>query len=152
MPKGKGLQVKTVKEEPVGTVLGLKPVDVAESTQDYSRLFMQGETLLRAYKSYKDVVLVTDKRIILTDTKGSKYKPFFESIFINNLVEIDLASENGNIKAHKMKLRYGVVNHVKASDVPLKTKILEFDKAVDVSDTYTWLLTCIYNRSLITNQ
>ncbi len=152
MPKSKGLQVKAVKEEPVGTVVGLKPIGIEDATCDYGCLFMRDESLLRAYKSYKDVVLVTDKRIILTDYKGSKYKPFFESIFINNLVEIDMASENGNVKTNKIKIRYGVVNHIKASDVPLKTKILDFDKAVNVSDTYTWLLTCIYNRSLITNQ
>lgn len=53
-----------------GTVFNLKPISENEINKDVFNLFINGESLLGAYKTVRDQVIFTNKRIITIDVQG----------------------------------------------------------------------------------
>lgn len=53
-----------------GTVFNLKPIEENDINKDVFNLFINGETLLGAYKTVRDQVIFTNKRIITIDVQG----------------------------------------------------------------------------------
>lgn len=51
-------------------VFNLKPIDEKEVQKDVSNLFVDGEHILGAYKTIRDQVIFTNKRIITVDVQG----------------------------------------------------------------------------------
>lgn len=53
-----------------GTVFNLKPIDMKSINQNALRILIYGEHLLCAFKTVRDQVLFTNKRIITVDVQG----------------------------------------------------------------------------------
>ncbi len=53
-----------------GTVFNLKPIDMKSVNQNALRILIDGEQLLCAFKTVRDQVLFTNKRIITVDVQG----------------------------------------------------------------------------------
>lgn len=51
-------------------VFNLKPIDEKDVLKDVSNLFVDGERILGAYKTVRDQVIFTNKRIITVDVQG----------------------------------------------------------------------------------
>lgn len=51
-------------------VFNLKPIDEKDVQKDVSNLFVDGERILGAYKTVRDQVIFTNKRIITVDVQG----------------------------------------------------------------------------------
>lgn len=51
-------------------VFNLKPIDEKAVQQDVTKLFVDGEIIIGAYKTIRDQVVFTNKRIITIDVQG----------------------------------------------------------------------------------
>ncbi|MBP0496509.1 PH domain-containing protein [Pararoseomonas indoligenes] len=55
----------------LGALLGhAGPIDPGQAQQEYARLLATGEPVLAAYKLVRDLILLTDRRLILIDKQG----------------------------------------------------------------------------------
>ncbi|MBN2929160.1 MAG: PH domain-containing protein [Eubacterium sp.] len=52
------------------TVFNLKPIEEKDVQKDVTNLFVDGERILGAYKTIRDQVIFTNKRIITVDVQG----------------------------------------------------------------------------------
>lgn len=52
------------------TVFNLKPIEEKDVQKDITNLFVDGERILGAYKTIRDQVIFTNKRIITVDVQG----------------------------------------------------------------------------------
>ena len=52
------------------TVFNLKPIDEKDIQRDVAGLFINGEKVIGAYKTVRDQVIFTNKRIITIDVQG----------------------------------------------------------------------------------
>ncbi len=52
------------------TVFNLKPIEEKDVQRDVTNLFVDGERILGAYKTIRDQVIFTNKRIITVDVQG----------------------------------------------------------------------------------
>lgn len=53
-----------------GATINLKPIEVREMNQNITRVLIQGEQVLCAFKTIRDQVVFTNKRIITVDVQG----------------------------------------------------------------------------------
>lgn len=53
-----------------GTVFNLKPISANELVRDVDKFFVQGEQILGAFKTIRDQVIFTNKRILTVDVQG----------------------------------------------------------------------------------
>lgn len=52
------------------SVFKLKPIDVSDSREDFQKFLIDGETILSAFKSVRDQVIFTNKRVIAANVQG----------------------------------------------------------------------------------
>ncbi len=52
------------------SVFNLKPIDVSDVRPDVKELFVDGEQIIEAFKTVRDQVIFTNKRIISIDVQG----------------------------------------------------------------------------------
>ena len=53
-----------------GSVFNLKPIDISEIRQEIQKMLISGEDILCAFKTIRDQLIFTNKRIISIDVQG----------------------------------------------------------------------------------
>ncbi|MDF5451654.1 PH domain-containing protein, partial [Vibrio parahaemolyticus] len=52
------------------SVFKLKPIDVASAREDFLKFLIDGETIFAAFKTVRDQVVFTNKRVIAANVQG----------------------------------------------------------------------------------
>ncbi|WP_028110014.1 PH domain-containing protein [Ferrimonas futtsuensis] len=52
------------------SVFKLKPIEIADSREDFHKFIIEGESIFAAFKTIRDQVVFTDKRIIAANVQG----------------------------------------------------------------------------------
>jgi uncharacterized protein involved in copper resistance len=52
------------------SVFKLKPIEISDAKDDFQKFLISGETILAAFKSVRDQVIFTNKRVIAANVQG----------------------------------------------------------------------------------
>ncbi|MGF1841673.1 PH domain-containing protein, partial [Vibrio clamense] len=52
------------------SVFKLKPIDISDAREDFQKFLIDGESILAAFKTVRDQVIFTNKRVIAANVQG----------------------------------------------------------------------------------
>lgn len=107
-------------------------VDLAEVQKDFTPMLVAGESLAAAFKLVRDLVVFTDRRLIIVDKQGvSGKKTEYMSIPYRHIVRFSMESAGGMLD-HDAELRVWVMG----SPEPI---VKEFRKGEAIDEVYLLL-------------
>jgi hypothetical protein len=107
-------------------------IDVADVEKDFAPMLVAGETLSAAFKLVRDLLVFTDRRLILVDKQGvSGKKTEYMSVPYRHIVRFSTESAGGMLD-HDAELRIWVMG----SPDPI---VKEFRKGEAINEVYLLL-------------
>lgn len=149
MAKGKGLMGSLIN----GIGNNLKESDKETIHAQYGKYFIEGEEVAQAFSLIRDVVIFTDIRIIIIDKQGATGKKMFiKSIFLMNIVDVEMETAGTGIDDSEITISY--LKNVKRNghSENISEYKIEFPKKFPVEKLYTWLFNLAYKNRLEINE
>lgn len=127
-------------------------VDPQQLYQEYFNYLMQGERIIVGFKLVRDVMIVTDRRILEFDKQGATgQKMRVESIYLNSIFDVTAETAGFGIDDSELEIRYIATPYLKAHGIQYASKKFEFPKKFDVSALYKMLLEYAYSNYMRLN-
>lgn len=102
-------------------------VDVAKLERDLTSLLVEGESVVKAYKLVRDMLVFTDKRLILVDKQGmTGRKREFKTIPYSSIVMF------GKENAGRLDMDAEITLHLRGAG-PIE---LKFGRGSDIDEVY----------------
>lgn len=117
-------------------------------TQEYGMYLMDGETIITGFKLVRDVIIVTDKRIIDFDKQGATgAKMRVDSINLSSIFHVSAETAGFGAGDSEINIRYITSPYFKCSGgVDVAEKTLEFPKKYNVQPLYKYLQEIAYQN------
>lgn len=113
---------------------------------------MEGEEVKMAFKLIRDMLIFTDKRIILFDRQGvTGAKTRVISIKYGSIVDVSCETAGAGFDDSEINLTYVKSAYLKTRDPIYETKTFEFPKKFDVANLYVFLEEIAYENYLRLN-
>lgn len=123
-----------------GLAGNLSEVSVEELQKDYGQFLVEGETIETGFKTLRDVLLFTDRRIIDFDKQGATGKKMrVESVHLDTIFEVSCETAGAGIDDSEIEITYIRSPYKKAKQIDTGTKKFEFPKKFDIAPLYTKL-------------
>lgn len=108
--------------------------------KNVSAFLMEGEVVERGFKLVRDMLIFTDKRILLFDKQGvTGAKTRVVSINYGSIVEVSVETAGAGFDDSEINLTYMKSAYLKTRDPIYETKTFEFPKKFDVASLYVFL-------------
>lgn len=137
-----------------GVLGNLSEVSVEELNRDYGMYLMDGETIQTGYKLVRDVVLITDKRIIDFDKQGATgQKMRVDSINLSSIVHVSAETAGFGLDDSEINITYITSPYYRASKgVSTDEKKYEFPKKYNIQPLYKQLQEIAYENVTALNE
>ncbi len=123
----------------------LKEISTDEIKKDYGKFLMRGEKIEHAFRLARDLLVLTDRRIIDIDLQGmSGKKKQMESIFYSNIINVSAETAGKGFDDSEISIHH--IDHDKSQSPHWKK--LEFPKNFDFAPVYQFLIEIAYDNSL----
>ncbi|CCX38088.1 putative uncharacterized protein [Clostridium sp. CAG:1013] len=131
-----------------GLMGNLSEVSVESLTQEYGMYLMDGETITTGYKLVRDVVIITDKRIIDFDKQGATgAKMRVDSINLSCIYHVSAETAGFGADDSEINIHYITSPYFKCSGgVSTAEKKLEFPKKYNIQSLYKFLQEIAYQN------
>lgn len=131
-----------------GLMGNLSEVSVESLTQEYGMYLMDGETITTGYKLVRDVVIITDKRIIDFDKQGATgSKMRVDSINLSCIYHVSAETAGFGADDSEINIHYITSPYFKCSGgVSTAEKKLEFPKKYNIQSLYKFLQEIAYQN------
>ena len=131
-----------------GLMGNLSEVSPESLMQEYGMYLMDGETITTGFKLVRDVVVVTDKRIIDFDKQGATgVKMRVDSINLSQIYHVAAETAGFGADDSEINIRYITRPYFKCSGgVDVAEKKLEFPKKYNVQPLYKYLQEIAYQN------
>lgn len=131
-----------------GLMGNLSEVSPESLTQEYGMYLMDGETITTGFKLVRDVVIVTDKRIIDFDKQGATgVKMRVDSINLSQIFHVSAETAGFGADDSEINIHYITSPYFKCSGgVDVAEKKLEFPKKYNVQPLYKYLQEIAYQN------
>ena len=131
-----------------GLMGNLSEVSPESLMQEYGMYLMDGETITTGFKLVRDVVIVTDKRIIDFDKQGATgVKMRVDSINLSQIYHVSAETAGFGADDSEINIRYITSPYFKCSGgVDVTEKKLEFPKKYNVQPLYKYLQEIAYQN------
>ena len=108
----------------------LNEISSESLTQEYGAYLMEGENIWTGFKLVRDVVLITDKRIIDIDKQGATGKKMrVDSINLNSIFHVSVETAGFGADDSELNLQYIVSPYFKVSSgASIAEKKFELDR------------------------
>ncbi len=129
-------------------------VSAEELTNEYSKFLFEGETIQSGFKLIRDVIILTDIRIILVDKQGtSGKKTAIQSIYLSHIINVDMETAGGGLDDSEITVTYlENVNRISNNEI-FGSQKFEFGKKMDITPLYRMLGTlALKNRHELNNK
>ena len=115
--------------------------------QEYGMYLMDGETITTGFKLVRDVVVVTDKRVIDFDKQGATgTKMRVDSINLSSIFHVSAETAGFGADDSEINIHYITSPYFKCSGVSVAEKKLEFPKKYNVQPLYKYLQEIAYRN------
>ena len=116
--------------------------------QEYGAYLMEGENIWTGFKLVRDVVLITDKRIIDIDKQGATGKKMrVDSINLNSIFHVSVETAGFGADDSELNLQYIVSPYFKVSSgASIAEKKFEFPKKYNIQSLYQYLEEIAYRN------
>lgn len=136
-----------------GFLGNLSEVSVAELTGEYGGYLMTGETIKTGFVLIRDVLLLTDKRILMFDRQGATgQKMRVDSINLSSIFHVTAETAGFGIDDSELTIFYIISPYHKAHNIEYEKKSLEFPKKYNISGLYKSLQEIAYENCCRLNQ
>ena len=131
-----------------GLMGNLSEVSPESLMQEYGMYLMDGETITTGFKLVRDVVVVTDKRIIDFDKQGATgVKMRVDSINLSQIYHVSAETAGFGADDSEINIHYITSPYFKCSGgVDVAEKKLEFPKKYNVQPLYKYLQEIAYQN------
>lgn len=131
-----------------GLTDNLSEVSSEALMQEYGMYLMDGETITTGFKLVRDVVIVTDKRIIDFDKQGATgAKMRVDSINLNCVYHVSAETAGFGADDSEINIHYITSPYFKCSGgVSTAEKKLEFPKKYNIQPLYKYLQEIAYQN------
>lgn len=131
-----------------GLMGNLSEVSPESLMQEYGMYLMDGETITTGFKLVRDVVIVTDKRVIDFDKQGATgTKMRVDSINLSQIYHVSAETAGFGADDSEINIRYITSPYFKCSGgVSVAEKKLEFPKKYNVQPLYKYLQEIAYRN------
>lgn len=126
--------------------------NVADLTSEYGRYLLPNEEIQSGYVLIRDALVFTNIRIIFVDKQGaSGKKTSFKSIFLMNIVNVEMETAGFGIDDSEIVVTYLENIHLKSHTERLIAQKFEFPKKLDTLPLYKYLFELAYQNRLTIN-
>ena len=133
----------------VNGVLGnLSEVSVEELNKEYSGYIMSDETIQTGFKMVRDVMILTDKRIVEFDKQGATgQKMSVDSINLDSIIHVTAETSGFGADDSEITITYITSPYFKVSGgAAVSEKKFEFPKNFDIKPLYKTLQEIAYKN------
>ena len=130
-----------------GLLGNLSQMDTSKLTRDYSGYLMDSETITLGFKLVRDVVLFTDKRVLMFDkqgTTGSKMRVV--SVNMEAIVGVTAETAGFGLDDSEISITYISSPNLKSNNIQLEKRIFEFPKSYNIQPLYKMLQEIAYEN------
>lgn len=130
-----------------GILGNLTEISGSELTGEYGCYLMTGETITTGFILVRDVLILTDKRILTFDKQGATgQKMHVDSIYLSSVFHVTAETAGFGIDDCELTIFYIVSPYHKAHEVEYEKKKLEFPKKYNISGLYKTLQEIAYEN------
>lgn len=129
-----------------GLLGNMSEVSVETLTAEYGSYLMSNETIEVGFKLVRDVVLITNNRIVWFDKQGTTGKKMsVGSIYLDSIIQVSAETAGFGIDDSEITITYITSPYLKASGgVTLVDKKYEFPKKYNIQPLYVKLQEIAY--------
>lgn len=123
----------------------LNETSVESLQQEFGMYLMSGETIQTGFKLIRDVMILTDKRIIEFDKQGTTGKKMrVDSINISSIMSVTAETAGFGIDDSELTILYIASPYLKAHNIEYSAKKFEFPKSYNIQSLYKYLQEVAY--------
>lgn len=127
-------------------------VSVEELNKKYGMYLMDGESITLGFQLVRDVLIFTDKRIIMTDKQGATgTKMSVTSINLYSIIDVKMETSGFGFDDSELTFTYIKTPELKGHHVEYASHKLEFPKRYNVQSLYKILQELAYENCLRIN-
>ena len=129
-------------------VLGNFNEESAESlSNEFGAYLMDGETVTTGFRLVRDVMLITNRRIISFDKQGATgQKMRVDSIYLESIYHVTAETAGFGMDDSELAIDYITTPYLKSNTAQYASKKFEFPKKYNVQDLYRLLQDLAYQN------
>lgn len=136
-----------------GLLGNLSEMSTEDLTQEYGMYLMDGETIQTGFKLIRDVLLITDRRIIGFDKQGATgQKMRVDSIYLTSIYHVTAETAGFGIDDSELEIDYITTPFQRAHSVQYERKKYEFPKKYNIQGLYKMLQEIAYENYVRLNR
>lgn len=135
-----------------GVLGNYSEVSIDELNKNYGMYLMEGEGITKGFKLIRDMLIFTDKRMLLIDKQGvTGTKTRVKSINLFSIYSVEVETSGFGFDDCELTFSYITTPNLKAHTIEYASYKLEFPKNYPVHDLYVYLQTLAYENCLRLN-
>lgn len=130
-----------------GMMGNMQAVDPQQLYAEFSSYLMNGEQIVTGFKLIRDVMIITDRRILEFDKQGATgAKMRVDSIYIDTIYYVTAETAGFGVDDSELEIHYITTPYMKAHGVQYSSKKFEFPKKFDITALYKMLTEIAYSN------
>lgn len=135
-----------------GALGNMSEVSADALTNEFGAYLMEGESIDTGFKLVRDVMIITDKRILEFDKQGATgAKMRVTSIYLDSIFSVTAETAGFGIDDSELSISYIETPYMKAHGITCTTKKFEFPKKYNIQGLYKALQELAYENYLRLN-
>ncbi len=135
-----------------GVLENYTEIPVDSLMNEYGMYLMEGESIDIGYKIIRDAVIFTDRRIVITDSKGlTGTRMSVKSVPYYAIVEVTMESAGVNLDDAELKIKYIKSPNMRGYNLEFEEFDMRFPTNYDVQSLYTALQSLAYENCIRLN-
>jgi hypothetical protein len=120
-----------------GLVDNLSEQDPEQLRKDYAAYLVPDETISTGFKMIRDVMIITDKRILFFDKQGATGKKMrVDSIFLASITHVTIETADLGIDDSELTITYMTTPFMASHNPSFASKTFEFPKKYNIAGLY----------------
>lgn len=123
-----------------GLLNNLQEVSKEDLEKEFGAYLMEGEVVTTGFKLVRDILIITDLRIIDFDKQGATGKKMsVKSIYLNSICEVSCETAGFGMDDSEITISYISSPFRKAHEISVESKKYEFPKKFNLAPLYVGL-------------
>ncbi len=137
-----------------GLMGNLSEMSVEKLTEEYGMYLMEGETIQTGFALMRDVVIFTDKRIIVLDKQGATGKKArVSSIYLDSIINVSAETAGFGLDDSEITIEYITSPFFRAmGGTAVAMRKFEFPKKYQIQSLYKYLQEVAYTNHVNINK
>ena len=130
-----------------GILGNMSEMTVEQLHQQYGQYLMNGEVIHTGFKLVRDVMIITDRRILEFDKQGATgQKMRVKSIYLDSIFNVSAETAGFGIDDSELEIDYIATPYMKAHGIKYESKKFEFPKKYNIQQLYKLLQEYAYDN------